>query len=174
VTGAVVWFTGLPQSGKSTLAIAVQAAAAARGQGTIRLDGDELRPILAPGLGAPGARDYTPAARDVFYARLARLAGMLAAQGVIVLVAATAPRVVHREAARAAAPRFVEVYVATSLADCAVRDRKGLYEAARAGRAPELPGVGASFEPPFDPDVIATGGHDTGAIARVVARITRA
>lgn len=158
--GAIVWFTGLPASGKSTLARRVRDRLAAP---SVVLDSDELRDVL-------GATGYAPEARDAFYAALARLAGVLAAQGLVVLVAATAPRRAHRDGARAQTARFLEVYVRTPRATCEARDPKGLYARARAGDAPELPGVGAPYEPPVAPDVVADGGLDDAAVAAVAAR----
>jgi adenylylsulfate kinase len=163
--GAVVWFTGLPSSGKSTLAEAVRRRLLEAGRAVVRLDGDEVRRALVP---APG---YWPAERDAFYETLARLAALLAGQGVTVLVAATAHRRAHRARARELAPRFVEVHVATPAAACEARDAKGLWAAARAGRAPLLPGVGIEYEPPEGPDVVAAGGMDAAAVEAVVARL---
>ena len=162
---AVVWITGLPSAGKSTLARALHARLADAGRAAVLLDGDVVRPIL-------GARGHDAAARDDFYARLAALAGHLAQQGVIVIVAATAHRRAYRVAARERAPRFVEVFVATPLAECERRDPKGLYAKARAGGAPDLPGVGVAFEPPADADVVADGGRDRAAIERVIALLS--
>jgi adenylylsulfate kinase len=160
--GAVVWITGLPGSGKSTLAARIADRARAEGLAVAILDGDEVREAL----GRPAGRGE--AERDALYATLARLAALLARQGVAVLVAATANRAHHRAAARALAPRFLEVLVATSAEECARRDPKGLWAAAREGRAPDLPGAGAPYEPPEAPDVTAAGGEDGAAARRVV------
>jgi adenylylsulfate kinase len=102
---------------------------------------------------------------------LAGLAALLARDGHIVLVAATAPRRAHRAAARSASPAFAEVWVRTPLADCEARDQKGLYARARRGDAPDLPGMGAAYEPPETPDLVADGGHDAAALASIVRRI---
>lgn len=164
MTGAVVWFTGLPASGKSTLAMRVRD----RWPGlVIVLDSDEVRDAI-------GATEYVRGARDDFYSLLGALAALLARQGHVVLVPATAPRRAHRDAARRAAPAFIEVWVGTSLETCETRDVKGLYERARAGEAPDLPGVGAPYEPPRAPDVIAGGGHDEAAVDAIVARLRTA
>jgi adenylylsulfate kinase len=162
VTGAVVWFTGLPASGKTTL------AERARDRiGGVLLDGDALRDVL-------GAHAYSPEERDDFYRRLGALAALLATQGHIVLVAATAPRRAHRERARALAPRFVEVWVTTSLVECERRDPKQLYARARAGEVSMLPGVGADYEPPLAPEVTATGGFDDAAVVAVERAVVQA
>lgn len=157
--GVVVWLTGRPASGKSTLAREVARAL----RGAIVLDGDEVREALRP---EPG---YDEAARDAFYETLARLAALLARQGHAVIVPATAPRRAFRERARALAPAFVEVYVDTPVEECVRRDPKGLY--ARAARDPELalPGVNVPFEAPDDADVVVRPGDD-----RLEAIVTRA
>ncbi len=156
MSGAVVWFTGLPASGKSTLA-----EQARRRLGGVLLDGDVLRDVLE-------VEDF--ADRDAFYRRLAALAALLAHQGHVVFVAATAPRRAHRDHARAIAPRFVEVHVATPLADCERRDPKQLYAKARRGEAPLLPGVGVPYEPPYTPEVTTGDGDAIAAIERELCR----
>jgi adenylylsulfate kinase len=166
--GTIVWFTGLPASGKSTLARRVQAHFTRTGRGSVLLDGDELRDIL-------GVHSYAPEDRDRFYRALGALAALLAHQGVIVLVAATAPRREDRDRARAAAADsgFIEVWVTTALPECEARDPKGLYAAARRGDAPALPGVGVAYEPPLSPEVIADGGHDDVAVAAIECQLDR-
>ena len=156
--GAVVWFTGLPASGKTTLARRVARLLAAHHP--VMLDSDALRPVIAPRLG------YGPAARARFYASLARLAALLAHQGHLVLVAATAQRRAFRDEARRWAPRFVEVYVDAPAAICARRDFKGLYGV--------VPGLTSGYQPPLEPDVTAHGGWDRGAPARVQAALAPA
>jgi adenylylsulfate kinase len=167
VTGAVVWFTGLPASGKSTLARRVHAHFAATGRTSVLLDGDELRDLL-------GAHAYAPDDRDRFYGVLAGLAGLLANQGVVVLVAATAPRRRDRDRARAALDAdgvFIEVWVKTPLDVCEARDPKGLYARARRGEVGELPGVGAAYEPPLAPEAIADGGLDDTVVAAIECQL---
>lgn len=162
MTGTVIWFTGRPASGKTTLAAAVRERLVQLGRGVCVLDGDEVRAAIVP---PPG---YTAADRDDFYATLAGLAGMLAHQGLVVLVAATAHRRAFRDAARARAPRFVEVYVATPRGECEQRDVKHLYEDFAAGRLRGLPGVDVAYEAPQSPDVIARGGHDDEAVEAIL------
>lgn len=165
MTGAVVWLTGLPASGKSTLAAHLRTRLAPLTPCVV-LDSDEVRAAL-------GALAYGGDARDAFYAALGQLAAVLARQGVVVIVAATAPRRAHRDAARAVAPAFLEVWVRTPRAVCEARDPKGLYARARGGdpALATLPGVGAAYEPPVAPDVIADGGTDEAALAALVARL---
>ena len=165
MTGAVVWLTGLPASGKSTLARRLQARLAAAGRPAVLLDGDEVRAALVP---APG---YDDAGRADFYETLARLAALLARQGQVALVAATAHRRAFRERARALAPRFVEVFLDVPERTCAARDPKGLWARARAGVAPDLPGAGPAYERPEAPEVVAAGGEDDRAVEAILARL---
>jgi adenylylsulfate kinase len=159
LSGVVVWVTGLPRAGKSTLA---RAARAALDRPTVVLDGDAVRGALVP---APG---YDDAAREAFYATLGRLAALVAAQGFVVLVPATAHRRAWRDAARALAPRFIEVYVDTPVEECVGRDEQGLYRGAAALR---LPGAGLPYEPPTTPDIVAHGGGDELALRTLVDRL---
>lgn len=157
--GIVVWFTGLPGSGKSTLAARV-AQRLARRHSCLLLDSDALRRDIKE-------TGYEPTDRNAFYARLATMAASSAEQGFVVLVAATANLRAYRDQARACAPRFLEVWVRTPLAECEARDPKGLYAQARAGQAPYLPGIGAPYEPPRAADVVADGGFDDAAAAEI-------
>ena len=161
--GLVVWLTGLPSSGKSTLARRAQQALVAAGRATILLDGDDVRACLVP---TPG---YGEVDRSDFYESLARLAALLARQGYVVLVPATAHRALFRQRARLLAPRFAEVLVEVSAAECAARDPRGLWARARAGEVSRLPGQGVTYERPETPAVIAQGGLDDAALAAVVA-----
>lgn len=162
MSGVVVWFTGLPSSGKSTLAREVQTRLRAGGSLPCVLDSDALRRLLSPRLG------YSDHERDAFYEAVAGLAAELASQGLTVLVAATAHRRAYRQRARELAPHFIEVWVTTPLAECQARDDKGLYAAA--GAAPgALPGVGQPYEPPERAEIQAAGGQDNQATERLVA-----
>jgi adenylylsulfate kinase len=164
-TGWVIWLTGLPAAGKSTLATRLAQRLQALGVASSVLDSDAVRAAL----GAPAGQG--PSERDAFYAHLAGLAALLAGQGLVVIVAATAPGRAHRAGARARWPRFLEVLVDAPLELCERRDPKGLYQAARAGALPELPGVGIPYEPPLTPDVVAAGGEDAAAVEAIVARV---
>lgn len=160
--GPIVWLTGLPSSGKSTLAAGVAEALRRRGEPVLVLDGDAVRAALVP---PPG---YDDAARAGFYATLAQLAALGARQGLTVLVPATAHLRRFREAARAMAPgRFVEVFVDTDPSTCRTRDAKGLYAAAIV--AGTLPGAGATYEPPEHADVVVRPGDE--GVAKVLAAV---
>lgn len=157
--GAIVWFTGLPASGKSTLARHVRDRLAAT-RPCVVLDSDELRDVL-------GATSYDRESRAQFYRSLRALASLLAAQGLVVLVAATAPLREHRSFDRST-PRVIEVYLATSLDVCEARDPKGLYAAARRHETRTLPGVGEPYEAPLAPTLVASGGEDARAVDALV------
>jgi adenylylsulfate kinase len=163
--GVVVWLTGLPSSGKSTLARRVGERLRGKGRTALVLDGDEVRASLVP---TPG---YDETGRSDFYESLARLAALLARQGFVVLVPATAHRAIYRQRARLLAPRYLEVLVGTDAASCQERDPRHLWVRARAGEVTALPGQGVVYEPPEAPDVTATGGLDDGALDAIVARI---
>jgi adenylylsulfate kinase len=164
--GVVVWFTGLPASGKTTLAR--RTATRFSREKPILLDSDKLRTIVGPALG------YDSRARGRFYRALAELAALLARQGHLVLVAATAHRRSYRAYAKELAPRFIEVFIDLPLATCARRDAKGLYRLAAKGKARSLPGVGAPYQPPLHPDVVARGGRDRAAVDRLLSLLGKA
>ncbi len=165
MTGAVVFVTGLPAAGKSTLARAVVARLRGRGLPAALLDGDAVRAALSP---RPG---YDAAGRAAFYETLGNLALLLAGQGLVAVVAATAHRRAFRDRVRAAGGRYVEVFVDTPAEVCATRDPKGLWARARSGDAPELPGAGPAYQPPRAPEVVARGGEDVTAVDAVVAAL---
>ena len=160
--GPVAWLTGLPASGKTTLARRLVARLAAGGVAAVLLDSDELREALGRPPGRGGAE------RDAFYGALAGLAALLSRQGLAVVVAATASRRLHRARARARCPGLIEVHLATPAETCARRDPKGLWAAARAGRVRGLPGAGATYQPPLRPEVTASGGRDGAALEAVL------
>ena len=161
----VVWLTGQPSSGKSTFGERLNAELRARSVLSCLLDGDEVRVALVPRHG------YDPKSRDEYYATLGNLAALLAAQGLVVIVAATAHLRAHREHARAAAGTFIEVHVRASQAEVEARDAKGLYAAVREGRVAGVPGADVGYEEPTAPDYVADGGRDAAALARLVSAI---
>jgi adenylylsulfate kinase len=146
-----VWLTGLPASGKSAIARELLRLLHARGLEPAVLESDVLRTQLTP-----HAR-YDEGERDLFYAALVELGAFMTQQGRPVLFDATANRRAYRDAARRRIARFAEVFVDTPAAVCAARDPKGLYRAAREGRAAMLPGVQAAYEPPERPELVVRG-----------------
>jgi bifunctional enzyme CysN/CysC len=142
-SGAVVWLTGLPASGKSTLARALERRLFSNGGSPILLDGDTLRAGLNSDLGF-SAQDRAENIR-----RLAEIATHLAHNGHIAIVAAVSPSAEDRAAARRIADTaFREVYVATSADVCESRDPKGHYAKARAGSLHGFTGIGNDYQPP--------------------------
>ena len=163
--GCVVWLTGKPSSGKSTLARHVADALRARDRAACVLDGDRVRAALVP------SPSYDERGRDDFYASLAHFAALLAEQGLVVVVAATAHRRSYRDRARSIARRYLEVHVDTPADEVARRDDKGLYAAVREGRLHDVPGADLPYEPPLAADVRARGGDDPAAVDRIVALV---
>lgn len=148
--GTVIWFTGPPSSGKSTLARKVHQYLTASGRACCVLDGDDVRAAVKPGWG------YDAESRDAFYESLGQLALILAEQGTITLVAATANRRRYRDAVRRQVQRFIEVFVDTPSSVCQERDAKGLYAAQRAHQLKGVPGGDADYEAPLAPELRAT------------------
>ena len=157
--GMVLWLTGLPASGKTTLAKEIRKRLAERGVVAELLDADELRKILTPN------PDYTDRERDWFYGVLVYLAELLSKHGVAVLVAATAHRRAYRDEARRRLPRFVEIYVECHIETCRRRDPKGLYAAAGRGEISSLPGEQVDFEVPESPEIRVDTSNLTPAAA---------
>lgn len=145
--GFAVWLTGLPSSGKSALAAAMEEWMAQKGVKTQILDSDELRKKLTPD------PRYTDRERDWFYDMIVFLAELLTRNGVNVLVAATAPRQAYRDEARRRIRHFAEVHVDCPKDVCRARDPKGLWRKAERGEITTLPGAGAEYEAPALPDV---------------------
>jgi bifunctional enzyme CysN/CysC len=168
--GLVAWFTGLPGSGKSTIAMAVERELFARGYFAYVLDGDNLRSGLNRDLG------FAREARRENIRRVGEVAALFADAGAIVIVSTISPHAADRATARAAAPgAFQEIYIRASLETCEARDVKGHYRKARAGELPDFTGVSAPYEEPVRPDLVV----DTDAapieagVASVVEHLVR-
>src|SRR5215211_2316032 len=153
--GATVWFTGLPSSGKSTVAAAVEARLLASGRSAYVLDGDNLRHGLNGDLG------FSDADRAENVRRTAHVARLLADAGTVAIVSLVSPFAADRNQARALVEAeglpFLEVWVATPLEECERRDPKGLYAQARAGELKGFTGVDGPYEAPAAPDVELSG-----------------
>ena len=147
-TGTVVWFTGLPSAGKTTIANLVAKRLEHAGVPYEVLDGDVVRTHLSKGLG------FSKADRDENIRRIGFVAGLLARHGVTVLVSAISPYRDVRDEIRATVDGFVEVHVATSLATCQARDVKGLYAKHARGELRGLTGVDDPYEAPLDPELV--------------------
>jgi adenylyl-sulfate kinase len=166
VSGTVIWFTGLSGAGKSTIAELVGVELEAAGVAVEYLDGDVVRTHLSKGLG------FSKDDRDTNIERIGWVASRLARHGATVLVSAISPYAAAREKARLMAEEFapfVEVYVATSVEECARRDVKGLYEQAFRGELPEFTGVSDPYEAPASPELrLETEGRAPEESARLV------
>lgn len=143
-----MWLTGLPCSGKTTLARLLQVELRERGRRVERLDGDEIRTRLTRGLG------FSREDRDENVRRVAYVAHLLQRNGVFVVTALVSPFRQARDEARAVIKDFVEVYVKCPLDECARRDVKGLYGRARTGEIPNFTGVSDPYEVPLAPEVV--------------------
>ncbi|MGC9530119.1 MAG: sulfate adenylyltransferase [Candidatus Bipolaricaulaceae bacterium] len=156
--GFVVWFTGLPASGKTTLAKAVAHQLRQRGVPHVqRLDGDVVRQDLTRDLG------FSKADRDENIRRVSFVAGLLAQNGVAVLAAFVSPYRDARRAARARAPQFVEVYCQAPVEVLIDRDPKGMYKKALAGEITGFTGIDDPYEEPEDPEVVCNTDRETVA-----------
>ena len=147
---AVLWFTGLSGSGKSTIANIVEKKLAARGRHTFLLDGDNVRHGLNRDLG------FTEADRIENIRRVGEVARLMADAGLIVLTAFISPFRAEREIVRKMLPEgeFIEVFVDTPLADAERRDPKGLYAKARAGEIKNFTGIDSPYEVPEDAEIV--------------------
>ncbi len=145
---AVLWFTGLSGSGKSTVADAVDRRLLALGRHTYILDGDNIRHGLNRDLG------FTDTDRVENIRRVIEVARLLADAGLIVLMSFISPFRAERQLARERlGDDFLEIFVDTSLAECERRDPKGLYRKARDGKIANFTGLDSAYEPPADPDI---------------------
>ncbi len=150
---AIVWFTGLSGSGKSTVANLIEKRLTAEGKHTYILDGDNVRHGLNKDLG------FTDAARIENIRRVAEVARLMADAGLIVLVSFISPFRNERRMAREIAGdiRFIEAFVDTPLEVCEARDPKGLYARARKGEIKNFTGIDSPFEAPERADIILQG-----------------
>lgn len=148
VKGFTVWFTGLPSSGKSTIANGVAERLKAFREKVERLDGDTTRKIFWPELG------FSKNDRDLNIKRVAELSELLTRNGVAVLASFISPYREERVQARLILGRFIEVYVKCPLDVCMERDTRGLYKKAMNGEISNFTGVSDPYEEPENPDII--------------------
>ena len=162
---AVLWFTGLPGAGKSTIANLVEAALNARGVHSVLLDGDNIRHGLNRDLG------FTEADRVENIRRVGEVARLMTEAGLIVLCAFISPFRAERRMVRELldAGEFVEIFVDAPLEDCIARDPKGLYRRALAGEIKNFTGVDQPYEPPENPELhLMAGSRDAATLAHEV------
>jgi adenylyl-sulfate kinase len=165
--GFTLWFTGLPSSGKSTLARRVEEILLERGLRVEVLDGDEVRENLSKGLG------YSKEDRDTNIRRIGYVARLLSRNGVVAIAAAISPYREVRDEVRRAIGRFVEVHVDCPIAVLKERDVKGLYKKALAGEIKHFTGVDDPYEAPLKPEVhIASDREDVEqSVHKIVATL---
>ncbi len=146
--GFVVWLTGLPCSGKTTIARLLEEDLKEYGTGVEVLDGDEVRKNLSPDLG------FSKADRETHAKRVAYVSRLLSRNGVAVVVALISPYNAFRQYVRETVTNFVEVYVSCPVEVCIERDVKGMYRKALAGEIKEFTGVDDPYEAPENPEIL--------------------
>ena len=167
---AVLWFTGLSGSGKSTIANLVEGALFAQGRHTYLLDGDNVRHGLNRDLG------FTDVDRVENIRRVAEASRLFVDAGLIVLVSFISPFRSERRMAREllGAGEFIEVFVDTPIDVCMARDPKGLYRKARDGEIKNFTGIDSPYEAPETADLtLHTVGTDPATLAEKVVEYLR-
>jgi adenylylsulfate kinase len=148
MAGVTVWITGLPGSGKSTVATHLSRLLGHRDVPNEILDGDAVRQSISKGLG------FSREDRDSNVQRIGAVCELLTRNGVVAIAACVSPYADARDAVRAKIGDFVEVHVATPLAACELRDTRGRYARARAGELRNFTGIDDPYEPPVRPEVV--------------------
>jgi len=153
--GVTVWFTGLPCSGKTTVADGVAEKLRGQGYKVERLDGDIVRRSLTSDLG------FSKEDRDENIKRVTFVAKLLTRNGVIVLATFVSPYVERRRKSREEIGEFMEVYVRCSIEECMKRDVKGMYRKAMAGEITGFTGVDDPYEEPPSPELVLDTDKET-------------
>lgn len=146
-TAFAVWLTGLPASGKSTIARELTTQLGTLGYTVDVLESDAARQVLTP------HSTYSQAERDLFYRALAFMGARLVSHGITVVFDATANRRIYRDFARSLIPRFIEVAVECPLELAMRRDYKGTYLRGQQGESSTVPGLQDPYEAPLNPEV---------------------
>ncbi len=153
--GVTIWFTGLPCSGKSTIADVVAERLRGKGTKAERLDGDIIRKHLWKELG------FSKEDRDENIRRAAFLAKLLTRNGIAVLTSFISPYRELRDNARQEIGNFVEVYVKCPVEVCIQRDTRGMYKKALAGEIKNFTGISDPYEEPLSPEVVIESDKET-------------
>lgn len=154
--GLTVWLTGLPCSGKSTVATAIADRLRAEGRLVELLDGDEVRQHLSTGLG------FSKDDRETNIRRVGYVAHLLARNGVVAICALISPYRAARDEVRLLhGGRFIEVYLSAPVDVCSQRDVKGLFARQRAGELKGLTGVDDPYEPPLRAEIVLPTHQET-------------
>jgi len=152
--GFVLWFTGLPGSGKTTIAKILEPELRSMGARVQILDGDEIRGWLSPQEG------YSREDRERHLRRVAHVAELLSRNDVVVICSLVSPYRSSRDYARKIIPRFVEAYVKCTLDTAMKRDPKGLYKKAKEGQIKNMTGFQDAYEEPPSPEMtVETDNH---------------
>lgn len=151
----VVWFTGLPCSGKTSIADALAVKLRSKGLRVERLDGDIVRKHLSRDLG------FSQADRDENINRVTFVSKLLSRNGVVVLASFVSPYRDRRLRTREAVGDFVEVFVDCPVSECIKRDVKGMYQKALSGEIKGFTGVDAPYEPPVNPELVVSTGEES-------------
>lgn len=146
---AVLWFTGLSGSGKSTISVALESVLHKKGIHTYRLDGDNVRHGLNKNLG------FSPEDRGENIRRIGEVSKLMVDAGLVTLAAFISPYIKDRQLVRhfVEQDEFIEVYVHASLETCEARDPKGLYRKVRQGKIKGFTGIDAPYEKPIHPEI---------------------
>jgi adenylylsulfate kinase len=165
--GFTLWFTGLPCSGKSTLARLVAQELERQGRGVEILDGDVIRTHLTKGLG------FSKEDRDENIRRIGFVCRLLSNHGVAAIAAAISPYRAVRDEVRSTIENFVEVYVNTPLEVCIQRDIKGMFKKALAGEIKNFTGIDDPYEPPLNPELVIQTDSEmpVQSAARIIAKL---
>jgi len=164
--GAVIWFTGLSASGKSTIAHLVEKELHKKGCSTYVLDGDNVRHGLCSDL------TFCSEDREENIRRIGEMVKLFVDAGIIVLTAFISPYRLDRQKVRSLLShgQFLEIHVDCPPEVCATRDEKGIYQKAKAGIIKEFTGISAPYEPPENPELVIYSYKDDAkkAAARVI------
>ena len=163
--GLTLWFTGLPCSGKSTIASLVHEHLRAQGLNAEILDGDVVRQHLTKGLG------FSKEDRDENIRRIGYVCHLLTRNGVVAIAAAISPYRAVRDEVRKRIGSFVEIYVDCPLEACIERDVKGMYKKALNNLLPHFTGITDPYEPPLQPEIILKTNQET--VKQSVATVIR-
>jgi len=144
----VIWLTGIPGSGKTTIALGLKKYYEKNNLPIEILDGDEIRKTLSKDLG------FSPEDRKEHNRRVIFVAQILAKNGVTTIVPLISPYRETREFARHEIPDFIEVWIKASVDECIKRDPKGLYKKALAGEIKNLTGLQAPYEEPKNAELV--------------------
>ncbi len=153
--GFVLWFTGLSQAGKTTLADRVYKVIKKKGLKIERLDGDVVREHLSKDLG------FSKKDRDENIKRIGFVSGLLSRNGVGVIASFISPYRNQRQGVRKQTENFIEIFCNCPVGVCEKRDKKGLYKKARAGEIKNFTGISDPYEPPKNPEVEVLTGEET-------------